>query len=314
MSLLTGLQFARTAFCHSQKMLLQIRSFSTSKPRLSSNTDVPIELEYIRFDPPTQVSLNNTRQIAPIVILHGFLGSKQNNRTIARRFAKELETTVYALDLRNHGDSPHVKTHDYMSLALDVEHFIETQVKKPSVVLGHSMGAKTAMAISLRRPELVDSMIAVDNAPIDASLGSDIPKYVRALRTIERMSLRNTKDAFEVLGKYEPNPEIRQFLLTNTKFNSDGTIGFRVPLDILARALDHIAEFPFNSARERYVGPALFVRGTRSHYVPDEAIPTIGRFFPNFVLKDIDAGHWVISERTQEFVEIVEDFLKIDGP
>ncbi|KAK9377297.1 Alpha/Beta hydrolase protein [Lipomyces chichibuensis] len=285
------------------------RSLSTSPLRQTVSNEQPIALDYLQFDPPSPDSVKNSN-IAPIVVLHGLLGSKQNNRSVCRRFAKELQTTVYALDLRNHGDSPHARTHDYKGLALDVEHFIDTTIKKPSVILGHSMGAKTAMAVALRRPDIVDSMIAVDNAPIDAALGSDIPKYVQALRHIDRMGLRSIKDSFEVLGKYEQNIEIRNFLLTNAKFKSDGTVGFRVALDILAKALDHIAEFPFDSRDDRFIGPALFIRGTRSHYIPDEAIPTIGRFFPKFVLKDIDAGHWVISEKPAEFVNYVEEFLR----
>jgi len=45
----------------------------------------------------------------------------------------------------------------------------------------------------------------------------------------------------------------------------------------------------------------LFVRGTKSHYVADEALPIIGRFFPRFELADIDAGHWLISEKPEAF-------------
>ncbi|KAK9236627.1 Alpha/Beta hydrolase protein [Lipomyces kononenkoae] len=283
------------------------RQLSTSRRPLAASSEQPIQLEYLQFDPSTSEKDSN---VAPIIVLHGLLGSKQNNRSVCRQFAKELNTTVYALDLRNHGDSPHARSHDYKALALDVEHFIDTTIKKPSVILGHSMGAKTAMAVALRRPDIVESMIAVDNAPIDAALGSDIPKYVQALRSIDRMGLRSVKDAFEVLGKYEKSIDIRNFLLTNAKFKSDGTLGFRVALDNLAMALNHIAEFPFNSHHDRFVGSALFIRGTRSTYVPDEAIPTIGRFFPRFVLKDIDAGHWVISEKPAEFINYVEEFLR----
>ncbi|KAK9451881.1 Alpha/Beta hydrolase protein [Limtongia smithiae] len=286
------------------------RSSSTLPTSSGNQQTSPLELQYLQFDAPASVP-ENAPTIPPIVVLHGFLGSKQNNRSVCKRFAADLYTRVYALDLRNHGDSPHVRTHDYLSLALDVEHFIDTQIQeKHAVVLGHSMGAKTAMAVALRRPELVDAVVAVDNAPIDAALSSDIPRYVDALRRIERMGLKSVNDAFAVLGKYETSVEIRRFLLTNAIFKSDGTVGFRVPLDILARALDHVAEFPFNSNNDRFAGPALFVRGSRSHYVPDESIPTIGRFFPRFVLKDVDAGHWLISERTTEFIDIVEDFLR----
>jgi pimeloyl-ACP methyl ester carboxylesterase len=51
----------------------------------------------------------------------------------------------------------------------------------------------------------------------------------------------------------------------------------------------------------RYEGPTLVVRGTKSHYVADEMLPVVGRFFPKFELVDIDSGHWVTSEKPEEF-------------
>lgn len=63
-------------------------------------------------------------------------------------------------------------------------------------------------------------------------------------------------------------------------------------MGILGKALDKIAEFPFDPEKTRFEKRALFVRGTKSAYVPDEMIPVIGRFFPLFRLKDIEAGHW----------------------
>lgn len=43
------------------------------------------------------------------------------------------------------------------------------------------------------------------------------------------------------------------------------------------------------------------VRGTKSVYVADEMLPVVGRFFPKFELVDIDSGHWVTSEKPEEF-------------
>lgn len=63
-----------------------------------------------------------------------------------------------------------------------------------------------------------------------------------------------------------------------------------------------MADFPYkNPERVRFVKPSLFIRGTRSHYVPDETLPIIGQFFPRFELQDIESGHWVISENPQAF-------------
>ena len=59
-----------------------------------------------------------------------------------------------------------------------------------------------------------------------------------------------------------------------------------------------MGDFPFkNPEHVQFTGPALFIRGTKSHYVADEMLPVIGRFFPRFELCDIDAGHWVMSEQ-----------------
>lgn len=42
-------------------------------------------------------------------------------------------------DLRNHGESPHDKRHDYTAMAEDVAHFIRENGLKESSVIGHSM-------------------------------------------------------------------------------------------------------------------------------------------------------------------------------
>lgn len=96
---------------------------------------------------------------------------------------------------------------------------------------------------------------------------------------------------------------IRQFLLGNLHRPVNEKVQkFKIPLTILSTSLDKLGDFPFKEPEEvRFEKPALFVRGTQSNYVPDEALPVIGRFFPMFQLVDIDAGHWVISEQPEAF-------------
>ena len=98
-------------------------------------------------------------------------------------------------------------------------------------------------------------------------------------------------------------PSIRQFLLTNLVRSSNGDfLRFRIPIKTLGLSLDYMGDFPFKDPDEvRYDGPTLFIRGAQSHYVADDVLPLIGRFFPRFEVKDIDCGHWVISEKPAEF-------------
>ncbi|TKA68451.1 hypothetical protein B0A55_07724 [Friedmanniomyces simplex] len=222
---------------------------------------------------------------------------------MSKVFARELNRPVYAIDTRNHGDSSHDPRHDYTALAEDVELFLQEHKLENSTLIGHSMGAKTAMTIALRHKVPIGSLIPIDNAPVDAALKSDFGKYVQGMKRIEEAKCKKQSDADAVLADYEESLPIRQFLLTNLVRDPEtGTQKFRIPIKYLSAALDNMADFPFKDPEEaRYNGPTLMVRGTKSRYVADEMLPTIGRFFPRFQLADIEAGHWVVSEKPEEF-------------
>ncbi|KAF6223460.1 hypothetical protein HO133_000303 [Letharia lupina] len=168
------------------------------------------------------------------------------------------------------------------------------------------------MTVALRSPQVVGGLIAVDNAPVDAILKSDFHKYVQGMRDIEQAQVSRQAEANDILKKYEEALPIRQFLLTNLVRSSDGELlRFRIPIKILASSLDKMGDFSFNNPDEvRYDGPTLIVRGTKSHYVADDVLPLIGRFFPMFKLVDIDSGHWVISEKPEAFRKAVVEFLE----
>lgn len=203
-------------------------------------------------------------------------------------------------------------------MAQDVEHFLSTQKIKTPTLIGHSMGAKVAMALALRNPKSYSALIPVDNAPVDAALRSDFGKYVQAMKEIEDMRPRVTRqsEADKILQKYESDLGIRQFLLTNlVKVPAEGggsgsELRFRIPLSTLAKSLPNMADFPFKDPdRNQFKGPTLVVRGTKSHYVADDTLPLIGGFFPKFELFDVDCGHWVMSEAFEEFRRGVVDFV-----
>ncbi|KAJ4020871.1 hypothetical protein NW766_002366 [Fusarium irregulare] len=188
-------------------------------------------------------------------------------------------------------------------MAQDVAEFIEGHGLKDTTLIGHSMGAKTSMALALRSPELVSDIVAVDNAPVDVSLSRDFPKYVRAMKKIQEAGVTRQSEADKILSEYEESLPIRQFLLGNMHMpEGEKTRKFRIPLGVLGKALDNLGDFPYKNPNEvRFEKPALFVRGTQSKYVPDDVLPLIGQFFPKFRLVDIDAGHWLISEQPEAF-------------
>ncbi|KAF2861977.1 alpha beta hydrolase fold family [Piedraia hortae CBS 480.64] len=281
-----------------------IRLFTTSSTKLPNGITLSYDLH-----PPAAAS----PQKPAIVILHGLFGSKANNKTISRVLARDLGQEVYALDLRNHGASSHSPEHDYSHLAMDVELFLQEHGLSDIVLIGHSMGAKTAMTVALRHKVPIGALIPVDNAPVDAALKGNFGQYVQAMRRIADANLLSRSDADAILKEYEGSLGIRQFLLTNLIRDEDNnqTLHWRIPVSVLGKSLNNMADFPFkNPEAVQYNGPTLIVRGTQSPYVADEMLPVVGRFFPKFELADIDCGHWVISEKPQDFRRVVVDWLR----
>ncbi|KAI1377338.1 alpha/beta-hydrolase [Hypoxylon crocopeplum] len=307
----------RSAFGIPLRAILS-RSYSSS-----SNTHHILSLAYDHHEPPQG---GRDREDSPIIFMHGLFGSKKNNRSVSkdngrtktadpkaaiRVLARDLKCHVYTVDLRNHGDSPHAPRHDYLAMADDVAGFISEHGLQNPTLIGHSMGAKTAMTLALSQPTQIASVVSVDNAPVDAALGGPFARYIQGMRRINEAGVTRKANADIILRQYEADDAVRQFLLSSLHRPAGSSVQkFRWPLDVLARSLDNLGDFPFKDPDEaRFEKPALFVRGTRSKYVPDEVVPLIGRFFPRFELVDIEAGHWVISEKPEEFLRAVIEFL-----
>src|SRR5438045_2017939 len=96
----------------------------------------------------------------PLLILHGLFGSLDNWNTISRRLGESHQ--VFALDLRNHGRSPHSDDLNYEVMAADIAEFMQTHALPRAHLLGHSLGGKVAMTFALRHPDRVEKLIVAD--------------------------------------------------------------------------------------------------------------------------------------------------------
>ncbi|KAJ3072095.1 alpha/beta-hydrolase [Rhizoclosmatium globosum] len=249
--------------------------------------------------------------------MHGLFGSKQNWRSIAKQLSNKIGASVVAVDLRNHGDSPHAVLHDYPSMADDVFSLCDKIGIDKFHVMGHSMGGKTAMHMALSNPSRIESLISVDMSPIVLNLTSIFAHYITAMREIQNARVKTQTEADAILIKTIPELPIRQFILTNLKHvPGQDYLSFRINLDALEASLGPqkdicgIAGFPLSDAGKTYEGPSLFVKGNKSGYVPDSAIPGIKRLFPKTEIVGLDAGHWVHSEKPNDFIKVVEAFIK----
>ncbi|MDZ7749319.1 MAG: alpha/beta fold hydrolase [Halofilum sp. (in: g-proteobacteria)] len=239
----------------------------------------------------------------PLVLLHGLFGSNENLGGVARALADRF--SVYGLDLRNHGRSPHGRRMDYPTLAADVRETLDAHALDRPAVLGHSLGGKTAMELALSTPERVSRLVVVDIAPIAYDHRHD--QELEALHGLDLAALRSRADADEALAGQIPNPAIRQFLLKNLVRGDDG-FEWRIPLGTIHAEYASIAAAPPSTGP--YDGPALFVRGGNSDYMPDTAESAIRERFPNARIETIpDAAHWLHVDAPEVFLNLVGSFL-----
>ncbi|MBK8390752.1 MAG: alpha/beta fold hydrolase [Saprospiraceae bacterium] len=69
------------------------------------------------------------------------------------------------LDQRDHGKSPHTEAFNYELLSEDLANFLNTQWIHKAIIIGHSMGGKTALTFARDHEDVVEKLIVIDVAP-----------------------------------------------------------------------------------------------------------------------------------------------------
>lgn len=243
----------------------------------------------------------------PLLIAHGLFGSARNWGAIGKRLA--LHRQVIAVDMRNHGDSPHSAAHGYGEMAGDLAETIEAHGGRADV-LGHSMGGKAAMLLALTAPERVNRLIVADMAPV-AYAHSQIG-YVEAMRGVDLGTVARRSDADAALRQSVPETSLRAFFLQSLGFGASGA-EWKLNLAALGDEMPRIMDFPDAGGADMapFTGPTLFLTGAKSDYVRPEHRERILALFPEATHQAIpDAGHWLHAEKPEAFVRAVEGFLR----
>ncbi len=238
-----------------------------------------------------------------VVLVHGLYGSGNNFRRHAGWLAEQHR--VLSPDLRNHGRSPHSDEMSYAAMAADLEALLDREGLAEATLVGHSMGGKAAMALALTRAQRVSALVVVDIAPV--AYDHDQGAILEAMESVDLARVASRADADRQMRDAVPEAGVRQFLLTNLE-RADGGWRWRLPLEILARAIPTILDFP--ELGSPYPGPAVFLHGAASDYVQPRHQQAIRRCFPEARLQALEGvGHWVHAEAPDAFEAALREFL-----
>ena len=152
----------------------------------------------------------------PVVLLHGLTATRryvlQGSRMLARRGGRR----VIAYDARGHGESsraPDPGAYEYSDLVADLEVVLDAATVDRAVLVGSSMGAATAMAFALDRPERVEALVQITPA-YDGRPHEGLERWDALAAALERRDL----DAFVELSGATRVPErFREAAMTATR-------------------------------------------------------------------------------------------------
>jgi esterase len=240
----------------------------------------------------------------PLVLLHGLFASKENFLGLSRKLSDSFK--LYALDLRNHGDSFHDADMRYETMAADIAGFIEEAGIAPALVFGHSVGGKVAMELALSRPALVRALIVEDIAP--KGYPPRLEREIRALAELPAAEFGTRLEAERWMIERLGNRAVALFLLKNLVSDNQGVFSLRLNIEALQKNLGVLLDFP-RSPRS-YPGPVLFIRGGASDYILDEDVSLLQSRFPDSRLETLEGvSHWVHAEQPDTVAALVRDLL-----
>ncbi len=254
----------------------------------------------------------------PLIILHGLYGSSDNWVTVGRSLSSKYE--VWLLDQRNHGKSPHSDEHTYQAMQQDLLDFMNDNNIEKAILIGHSMGGKTAMKFAMEQPERLISLIIIDIAPKSYvfSLNSKLETLnhkviMESMMALNFDGIEDRHQLEQLMVNKIRSSKIRQFILKNVKRQRDNTFNWVLNIKALYNNLEHIMN---GFSEDTNIGdeitglPVLFVRGGDSKYINQDDIDKIFSIFPYAEIETIDnAGHWLHAEQPDELLKIIDEFL-----
>ncbi|KAF0852641.1 mitochondrial alpha/beta hydrolase domain-containing protein [Andalucia godoyi] len=275
----------------------------------------------------------------PLVVLHGLFGRAANWRPLlAPPPASTTTVASLCVDREVHVlDSTHATHYTYPSLACVLHAQLDRIFGpasqrgdgKPPVIMGHSMGGKTAMYSLLAAPRSTyAAAIIVDVAPVSyvGNAWWTVPRVVDAVhRTLPLLAMDSATvsiaDITHALMKdLGGDKRTAQFLASSI---DRARRAWCVDVHAIRRDVLSIGDFPFPplplpssssprspSMQEDSLPPVLFIGGANSNHTSASYDPVIRKVFPNAEIVRIpSAGHWVHVDQPMLFTEAVRSFL-----
>lgn len=217
----------------------------------------------------------------PVVLVHGMGGDHSTWRPLAAALRRRGRTVV-SFDMRGHGRTGPADTYRLDDFRDDLAAVVdEIDVQRVDLV-GHSLGAHTALRYAIAAPDRVRRLVLEEVPPMPRD-EADLDEAITPSATLG--------ERIRGIGALALNPV--PFLRFDRALGEPVTTAFAV------------AEPSWWCSLQRVTAPTLVISGGRRSFLPSEHLRDLAYALPAGDFVTIDAGHSVHRDRGDEFTGAV---------
>ncbi|MEU9286578.1 alpha/beta hydrolase [Streptomyces sp. NPDC048275] len=248
-----------------------------------------------------------------VLLLHGGGQTRHSWARTARRLAAQGWRAI-TLDARGHGDSGWSPTGVYTldDMVGDLLQAVEA-LHEPPVVIGASMGGRTALVTAGEYPGTLAGLVLVDIAPrLDPAGQARVRAFMRGAPD----GFSSLEEIAEAVRSYNPRRRLTSSLdglKKDVRLREDGRWYWHWDPEFLSFTAD-----PANTSAQRMIraarritAPTLLVRGRHSDMVTAEAAAELLGLIRAARLVEVPAGHMIAGDDNDVFTREVHEFLNL---
>lgn len=230
---------------------------------------------------------------APLVLLHGLMGSLSNFEGLTQFFSKK-GYKVYAPELPIYSMS--TLNSNVANMAKFVSRFVKEVVKEPAVLIGNSLGGHIGLVVSVDHPEQVKALVLTGSSGLyEKGFGETFPKrgnydYVK----------KKTQEVF-----YDPAVATKEIVDEVYETVNDNSKAIKT-LYIARSAIKHNMKKQLSDLKK----PVCLIWGKQDSVTPPEVAVQFHEGLPDSDLFWINkCGHAPMMEYPDEFNEVLFGWL-----
>ncbi len=254
----------------------------------------------------------------PLLLIHGGRDHARMWDFVAEALTDRF--SIYAADLRGHGDSDWMVGGGYRlaDYVVDLANFVEVAGGGPVPIIGHSLGGRVVLDFAGTFPEKVSRLVAIEGfvrIPPEKPIPERLREYVDEVLEIERRSphaystLVEAEERMQEVNKRLTPDLVRHLTKHALHRREDGAYLWKFDNRVHLRG---VPEWSDEDTREIWQGirsPTLVVNGSEGFGRLDRrdfVKSTLGKARVETI---DDAGHWVHHDQFDRFIAIVREFL-----